>query len=397
MVLSTESPLPPRAEKLRLAYLDGIRGLAALYVVLVHSWRSDLLDWLQPAFIWLPIEKFLRYGIFAVVIFIVLSGYCLMLPVVRSGQGKLSGGLRGFYQRRIRRILPPYYAALLVCLMISGFTFWVEAFSPWRWNTAEATELSGLFSPYFSWQDVISYLLLIQNFRFDQQTIIGPTWTIAIEWQIYSLFALLLLPIWRRSGWLITISTAFLLGILPLYLARPIFEPARIWFLGLFAIGMWAAAISFSERENLAKLRRSLPWMRMAIGLGGLAFVTEWLRFRINLDLWVVHTVLAVGTACFLVSCTRSLTEGRSISPILRFLESRRVVELGVMSYSLYLIHAPVVFIVHQGLISLSLSPSLFAFLFLSLGTGLSLWVAAGFHRLFERPFMGHFVTSLKS
>jgi peptidoglycan/LPS O-acetylase OafA/YrhL len=125
--------------------------------------------------------------------------------------------------------------------------------------------------------------------------------------------------------------------------------------------------------------------------------VTEWLRFRINLDLWVVHTVLALGTACFLVSSTRSLTEGRSISPILRFLESRRVVELGVMSYSLYLIHAPVVFIVHQALISLSLPTSLLAFLFLFFGTGLSLWVASGFHRLFERPFMAHFAANLKS
>ncbi len=67
--------------RIRLAYLDGIRGLAALYVVLVHSWALD--DALQPSLLWLPVTKLLRYGIFAVVIFIVLSGYCLMLPVVR--------------------------------------------------------------------------------------------------------------------------------------------------------------------------------------------------------------------------------------------------------------------------------------------------------------------------
>jgi peptidoglycan/LPS O-acetylase OafA/YrhL len=70
---------------------------------------------------------------------------------------------------------------------------------------------------------------------------------------------------------------------------------------------------------------------------------------------------------------------------------------LGTMSYSLYLIHAPVVFIVHQILAGLSLSPSVFAFLFLSLGISLSLWVASVFHRAFERPYMANFATHLRS
>jgi peptidoglycan/LPS O-acetylase OafA/YrhL len=404
-VLSTEPPSLPSPQptgKLHLAYLDGIRGLAALYVVLVHCWHPDLADRLQPPWLWLSIDKLLRYGIFAVVIFIVLSGYCLMLPVVRSAEKKIAGGLREFYRRRIRRILPPYFAALLVCVVISGFTFWVEAIFPWRWNPANAATVSGLFSPYFSWRDVVPYVLLIQNFGFEQETIIGPSWTIAVEWQIYFVFAVLLVPLWRRYGWFATIVMAFLLGVLPLYLARPIFESARFWFLGLFALGMLAADISFSTRWG--KLRRSLPWMGMAIGLSGLAFVLEWLRFRVYLDLWVVHTFLALGTACFLVGCTRSLTEKRTpfrkalpTNWALRFLESRRVVELGTLSYSLYLIHAPVVFIVHQVLASLSLAPSIFAFLFLSLGVSLSLGVASVFHRVFERPYMANFATNLRS
>jgi peptidoglycan/LPS O-acetylase OafA/YrhL len=403
-VLSTEvsSPLPPATGRLRLNYLDGIRGLAALYVVLVHCWNPDLAEGLQPVLVWLPVTKILRYGMFAVVIFIVLSGYCLMLPVVRSGQGKLSGGLRGFYKRRIRRIMPPYYAALLICLLISGFTFWVEAMTSWQWNTAGLHGLNGLFSPYFFWHDVLAYVLLIQNFGFEETTLIGPSWTIAIEWQIYFLFAALLLPIWRRYGLRMMLAIAFFVGVTPLYLSRPIFDKACFWFLGLFALGMAAADISFSQRASLIKLRRcsvmlSLPWMGMAIGFTGLAFFTEWLRFRMPLDEWVIHTILGLGVACFLVDCTHQLTEGQSVSPVLRFLESRWVVALGTISYSLYLIHAPVVFIVHQVLLNLSLAPSTFAFLFLLLGTGFSLWIAYGFHCAFERPFMAHFLSRLKS
>jgi peptidoglycan/LPS O-acetylase OafA/YrhL len=399
-VLSDEvaSSLPPTPapKRLRLDYLDGIRGLAALYVVLVHCWNPDLAEGLQPVLVWLPVTKVLRYGMFAVVIFIVLSGYCLMLPVVRSGQGKLLGGLQGFYKRRIRRIMPPYYAALLICLLISGFTFWVEAMTSWRWDTA-GLWLKGLFSPYFSWHDALVYLLLIQNFGFEETTPIGPSWTIAIEWQIYFFFAVLLLPIWQRYGLRVMLAIAFFVGVTPLYLSRPIFDKACFWFLGLFALGMAAADISFSQRASLMKLRRSLPWMGMAIGFTGLAFFTEWLRFRMNLDEWVIHTILGLGVACFLVDCTHQLTEGQSVSPVLHFLESCWVVALGIMSYSLYIIHAPVVFFIHQTLLNLSLAPSTFAFVFLLLGTGFSLWVAYGFHCAFERPFMAHFSSKLKS
>jgi peptidoglycan/LPS O-acetylase OafA/YrhL len=397
-VLSTEVSSPPSpAGRLRLAYLDGIRGLAALYVVLVHCWHSELAESLQPALVWLPITKFLRYGIFAVVIFIVLSGYCLMLPVVRSGQGKLSGGLRGFYKRRIRRILPPYYAALLICLIIGGFTFWVEAVTPWQWNAQGIWDLKELFSPYFFGYQVLAYVLMIQNFDLWGMPLIGPSWTIAIEWQIYFLFAVFLLPIWRRYGLYVMLTIAFLVGVMPLYAFRPIAEQTRLWFLGLFAIGMAVADLSFSARTSLIRLRRSLPWMGMAIGFAGLAFFTEWLRFRMNLDEWIIHTILGLGVACFLVDCTHQLTEGQSVSPALHFLESRWVVALGMMSYSLYIIHAPVVFMTHQVLLNLSLAPSTFAFLFLLLGTGFSLWIAYGFHCAFERPFMAHFSSRLKS
>jgi peptidoglycan/LPS O-acetylase OafA/YrhL len=46
------------------------------------------------------IGKTLRYGNFAVAIFIVLSGYVLMLPVARSHNGYLPGGLWDYIQRR---------------------------------------------------------------------------------------------------------------------------------------------------------------------------------------------------------------------------------------------------------------------------------------------------------
>src|SRR5882672_5264093 len=102
--------------RLRLEYLDGLRGIAALYVVLFHSMVGFRGDVLPPALV--SALKFMTYGHFSVAVFIVLSGYCLMLPVARSSDGRLSGGFAGYVKRRALRILPPYYAAVSISLLV---------------------------------------------------------------------------------------------------------------------------------------------------------------------------------------------------------------------------------------------------------------------------------------
>ena len=81
---------------MRLLFLDGLRGLSATYVVLFHAhWQ---IDWgYQPAPLrgvaaW--VSACLNHGHAAVAIFIVLSGYSLMLPVARSGGFVIPGGIR---------------------------------------------------------------------------------------------------------------------------------------------------------------------------------------------------------------------------------------------------------------------------------------------------------------
>src|SRR3954471_12542899 len=88
-----------------LAFLDGVRGFACFYVMFHHG----VLD--LPASgssIYAALSAFFSEGHYAVDVFIVLSGYCLMLPLLR-----LKGGLPflPFMLRRAIRILPTYYAA----------------------------------------------------------------------------------------------------------------------------------------------------------------------------------------------------------------------------------------------------------------------------------------------
>jgi len=73
--------------RVRLAFLDGLRGLSALYVTLFHLGAPAGLP-LGISLAW----EWTHFGRSAVGVFIVLSGYSLMLPVARSADGRLRGG-----------------------------------------------------------------------------------------------------------------------------------------------------------------------------------------------------------------------------------------------------------------------------------------------------------------
>ena len=113
----------------RFHFLDGLRGLAALEVVLIHvkqvmTWSNrgtSLPHRVELATVWMD------WGHYAVDVFIVLSGFCLMLPVARNVDGQLQGSLADYIKRRARRILPPYYAslalALVLCATVPAFKY----------------------------------------------------------------------------------------------------------------------------------------------------------------------------------------------------------------------------------------------------------------------------------
>ncbi|RUT01206.1 hypothetical protein DSM106972_067570 [Dulcicalothrix desertica PCC 7102] len=378
-----------KSSRLRLHYLDGLRGLAALYVVLVHI--EPKLGATLPLF-WSLFGKTLKYGGFAVAIFIALSGYVLMLPVSRSQSGYISSTLVDYIKRRSRRILPPYYAALLFSLLLAFAVFLLENVSEFRWNEIAG---EGPFSPKFTFIDVLSHLLLVHNLSpVTHMTINPPMWSVATEWQIYFIFPLILLPVWRRFGLLASVITAFVISLLPIYLFNGLFESASPWYLGVFALGMAAAEIGFSTKPKLVEMRNSLPWGALSIMFNLVAFITEWRK--LGLHIWIGHSFFGIASACLFIYCTKFITDGKKAPLILKIFEHPLAVDLGTISYSLYLTHGPILSLVRYGLFNLQLPAGAFATASYLFGTIASLIFAYLFYLLFEKPFMSNFLQKRK-
>jgi peptidoglycan/LPS O-acetylase OafA/YrhL len=359
------------ARRVHLAYLDGIRGWAAIFVAIHHIWQFVVMrpDIAHPPR-WFSAMAVFKYGQYAVVIFIVLSGYCLMLPAARSASSELAGGVGGFLQRRARRILVPYYAALALSLLL-------VAFVP---RILEPTD------PTFALGNLVTHVALVHNwFPHYQWTIDPPMWSIAVEWQIYFVFALLLLPLWRRFGPLATVGAAFALGLLPVFVGYQFASP---WFLGLFAFGMLAAAINFAPGVDYGPTQPT-AWEKLAIALAIVVAALTGAKIpALESPHPLIETVLGLATAAFLIASTRRLQLGQRPSFVARVFEHPISMKLGLFSYSIYLVHCPVLRALNLPLRDnhVAAVPSFAVLVLVALPT--AVLVSYVFHRIFERPFM---------
>ncbi|MBO3458017.1 acyltransferase [Aetokthonos hydrillicola Thurmond2011] len=366
--------------KIHLSYLDGLRGVASLFVLFFHLIQHQ--EGNLPVWITLP-HKVLRYGFLGVPVFIVLSGYCLMLPVVRSQTGYIRGTLLDYFKRRARRIIPTYYASLIFCLLIALSIYVLEKFTNFQWHDLPWDWVSTKFSLI----DVILHFLLIHNLGLGTQaySISIPFWSVAVEWQIYFLFPLLLLPLWRRWGWLSVFGAAFVIGLAPIYLFNGAMKDTSFIFLVSFSIGMLAAEIGFSNQPHFLSVKKSYPWAFLTVIFTALCLLTEWEQLKI--DRWVTFIFASMAAACLMIYCTKSICEGKRLPMILKIFESAPLVKLGAFSYSLYLTHGAVTTLVRHFLLNLQLTPIMFAVSIYFVSGGVALTFAYLFYIIFEKPF----------
>jgi peptidoglycan/LPS O-acetylase OafA/YrhL len=356
--------VPPVADPppQRLAGLDGVRGLAALFVVVNHVFLR--------AFPGYPVDRaplwaaWFIYGRFAVVVFIVLSGFSLALAPARRGW-RLDGISR-FVRRRAWRILPAYWAALAFSLAVA----WLVVAPPGeRAPDAKSVGVNGL---------------LVQN-------LVGAPspnrsfWSIAVEAQLYILFPVMLLMV-RRWGAIAMVATTTLVvatvGILGPHVPRldvvVIQSPPDL--VTLFAVGVLCAGA-----VGAGAARGSPPWAPLALAAAAPVLATIWWQGSVwTLDhlIWVD---LALGPA---VGCLLAGLATGHPAPLLRLLDARPIRNLGLSSYSLYLTHGPIVVVVYERVVAGRVRQGAPAFVVsLLLVVPLTIAFARVFASVFETPF----------
>ena len=171
-------------ERRYIASLTGLRGIAAILVVLYHyealhpGIRLDLAVPLIGSILQFP----LGFGFAGVDIFFVLSGFLLTLPFARAAlSGKQGPQLSRYFKRRFLRVFPAYYAQLIIILVIGG---WFLAWTP---QTAAS---------------FVAHLLMFFNIAWNPVTpMVGVWWTLPVEMGFYLLLPLLALFM-RPGRWI---------------------------------------------------------------------------------------------------------------------------------------------------------------------------------------------------
>lgn len=299
----------------RLARIESLRAVAALAVVVCHVFAYSH-HW-APVIFQGYLHRALMGGGFGVELFFVLSGYLMYRPFARrdfGGRGPID--LKTYARNRALRILPLYYVAMVVLLVFTQHGGTSEQW--WRFS---------FFAQSFSARTA--------------QTVDGPMWSLVVELQFYVLLPLLAMAV----GWVSRHSRGrgiiALLAVGAPSLAMDFVNPKPFveWKFSLpemffyFIPGMVLAVAQLSIDE------RRPSWLRGAFARTDtwmLAGTAVWLLIFWNYSL---VPLAGIASVLFLAAVVLPLRPG----PLVRLLDVRPLVLVGVASYSLYLWHVPII------------------------------------------------------
>ena len=332
----------------RFAAIDGLRGLAALYVTLFHIIANfypvtvAAVPWYLAPF---------RFGHFAVSVFIVLSGFCLAYPLIKNNAATF--GAYTFIKRRAIRLLPAFWIATALAFVVQTVY--------WHRPVTVTT--------------VLTHVLMLQDV-FSYESLTYPYWSLAIEWRIYFVFAALVF-LWKRTSFSTMAVIGIVLGLSMSVALQHTFLHAMMWhYLALFFFGAAAAHVHYHDRYPVSVL--------YAVSCLSLALFCYCLMTLGPVDAKIMPHLLAndlligIGFSALLVVMIRSARWCRVLSV-------KPIALLGAASYSLYLVHAIVIMLVSN----LVLRPSQTTCLaYLAIALPIILVFSYLFYRVFERPFV---------
>ncbi len=365
----------------RLPAIDGLRAMAMLMVFAVHAWGFSNSPTLLCAVAGKRVNLLAPLASFdaGVDLFMVLSGFCLFWPLCKSEQTLAAWDFREFYRRRIHRIVPPYYAAIIYAtvLPVALVAAFKLAHTPAKWQP---------LSPLW---DYAAHLLFLHTlFPASYHSINIAFWSLGLEAQFYLVFPLVVFG-FRRFGMRFVVGIAILSvlyriagGVLTANLSYAQREVFAGFFLGRwmqFAFGMMAA--KYVARHRLAGTSLS-GGAGTGIFLFGFAVYTLAVSAFHFFD-WPRSLLLGIAFALIVVALCCAKTAVRHL------FENKTMVWFGFIAYSVFLIHANTLWFL-SGLLQKKLHVEGVEELILLVAAGLPLIIGISyvFFLLFERPFL---------
>jgi peptidoglycan/LPS O-acetylase OafA/YrhL len=369
-----------------LQFLDGLRGLAAIYVVIGHArwllWEGYSRGFTKGAAQYNFIEKILsyflllfKYGHEAVLFFFVLSGFVIHLKYARNitTNGDARFNTKDYLFKRIKRIYPPFLASLLLTFILDSigkrlhYTIY-EGTTPYEFINTIITKQHGFIN-------LLGNLIFIENSRVGIWGTNGPSWSLKYEWWFYMLYPLLIY-INRKSivNSLLVVTGLFILGI-------TVFDPTGLVFIGaiLKYLAAWWLGVLLADIYT-KRIRIKYAPLALFMLLGPLLILAEikniHLGYFANDFAWALFFFGLLGFLFY-------LQEKGFV-----FNWAKKLQWLGDCSYTLYITHLPILVLLNGIILHYTNNVMPRTLVFILPGVMIAVVFAYLLHFLVEKPFV---------
>ena len=291
--------------------IDGLRAISVLAVILFHA--------KVPGF---------AGGYIGVDVFFVISGYLIAQVLIASPERNLAGKVRNFYARRCRRILPALLAMLLATVPVACLLFLPPDLS--RFGTClGATSI--FLGNVVEWRS---------GGYFEPESPFNPLahlWSLAVEEQFYIVFPLVFLTSGKaRGGRQLVLIAGCALASLALCVWGSYAHPRANFFLA--PTRAWELLLGSLVALGVGRSLSTHPWRGVASRAALIALVGCVVGYDGRLPYPGIYALVPCASAALLIAAGAGV-RGTHVD---RWLGTPALVFVGMISYSLYLWHLPI-------------------------------------------------------
>jgi peptidoglycan/LPS O-acetylase OafA/YrhL len=359
---------------MRFAAIDGLRGWLAWAVVIAHIVQFGNLEAGSSS-----AESIVSFGPIAVMVFVVISGFVICGRVIDVNEPWWPYIIRRFF-----RIFPLYWFLLVIAAFLTPFA--AVAYNAMQW----AHDPPGGVQVWFhDWNDLMLmhpvtqwglHLTLLQGIVSDSfwprtsTNMLGPAWSLSLEWQFYLVAPLFVGLLMNRKYSAITVAASLLSAS---FFAREFFGTYALP--AFLPISAYLFMIGISSRLGFEQLQKATLPTAIIIAVLFFIFLDKDLRW---LGIWGCVFIYLLNERRWKADpdiITRLMSAG---------LDSKWALYFGERSYSVYLAHIPVIYVLLLFLAPLELSKWQATAAFAVLTVVFTAIVSNILYRYIEQPFI---------